>query len=313
MATVIKSFSNFVQGVLVGMLFTTIAVLFVTVYKPSLTLSRLVRAAKNITEFRVPSYVPLIPHDEVNNSVTSSCRCRTLPSLVLGNVARVRCRNSLLFIPTLPLPEERYSTLIKIITGGANWYTSQMPPSLPNQLTLEKTPDYFTTLEAPQRLAYLSKDVKLLLILRDPVIRSISDYALHEAVDRDMKYSYENMVLDSNGNVLTKSRQHPSVLRDSFYDKYYANWNELWHDKIHIVDGDNFRVDPYSEIVKVEKFLNLKSYFTKDMFYFNATKGLNCWGHEDRHYCLGSDKGLKHPNVSQEVKDKLYNAFSTHD
>ena len=314
MATVIKSFSNFVQGVLVGMLFTTIVVLFVTVYKPSLTPSRLV-AAKNITEFHLPSYVPLIPRDEVNNSVTSSCRCRTLPDVIIFGARK--CGTSALqeFLaihPDIAAARGEIFYFDQNYHRGANWYINQMPPSLPDQLTLEKTPDYFTTLEAPRRLAYLSKDVKLLLILRDPVIRSISDYALHEAVDRDMKYSYENMVLDSNGNVLTKSRQHPSILRDSFYDKYYANWDKLWHDKIHIVDGDNFRVDPYSEIVKVEKFLNLKSYFTKDMFYFNATKGFHCWGYDDRHYCLGSYKGLKHPNVSQEVKDKLYDAFRPH-
>ena len=53
-----------------------------------------------------------------------------------------------------------------------------MPPSLPNQLTLEKTPAYFVTPEAPGRLAQLLKNVKLLLILCDPVVRSISDYCL---------------------------------------------------------------------------------------------------------------------------------------
>ena len=47
--------------------------------------------------------------------------------------------------------------------------------------------------------------------------------------------SFEEVVLDFKGNVRAQT-QPETVLRDGFYDKHYANWNRMWHGKIHIVD-----------------------------------------------------------------------------
>ena len=245
--------------------------------------------------------------------IDNSCRCRTLPDVIIFGARKggtSALQEFLTFHPNIAAAEGEIFFFDKNFGKGVNWYINKMPLSLPDQLTLEKTPDYFTTSTAPERLAQLSKDVKLLLILRDPVIRSISDYSLYKYYGYVSK-SYEDIVLDSEGNVRTESKP-PTVLRDSFYDKYYANWNKVWHGKIHIVDGDKYRVDPYSELVKVEKFLNIPSYFTQDMFYLNPKKGFLCYKHEDKDYCLGPKKGLKHPKVSQEVKDKLYDTFRPH-
>ena len=248
--------------------------------------------------------------------VDNECRCRTLPDVIIFGAKK--CGTSALqeflaFHPNIAAAEGEIFYFSKHYDREVSWYINKMPPSLPNQLTLEKTPAYFVTPEAPERLAQLSKNVKLLLILRDPVLRSISDYCLCKHYGLEKHRSYEEMVLDSEGNVRTKPPTCTSIIRDSFYDKYYANWNKVWHGKIHIIDGDKLSVDPYSELIKVEKFLNLPSYFTKDMFYFSASKGFPCFKQEDGHsYCLGAKKGFKHPNVAQEVKDKLYDTFRPH-
>ena len=252
----------------------------------------------------------------VEKPVDNDCRCRTLPDVIIFGAKK--CGTSALqeflaFHPNIAAAEGEIFYFSKHYDRGVSWYINSMPPSLPNQLTLEKTPAYFVTPEAPERLAQLSKNVKLLLILRDPVVRSLSDYCLCKHYGLENHHSYEEMVLDSEGNVRAEPPTCTSIIRDSFYDKYYANWNKVWHGKIHIVDGDKLSVNPYSELIKVEKFLNLPSYFTKDMFYFSAGKGFPCFKQEDGHnYCLSAKKGFKHPNVAQEVKDKLYDTFRPH-
>lgn len=51
-----------------------------------------------------------------------------------------------------------------------------MPKALDGQIVMEKTPRYFVTVETPQRVRSMSRDVKLIVVVRDPVTRAISDY-----------------------------------------------------------------------------------------------------------------------------------------
>jgi hypothetical protein len=51
-----------------------------------------------------------------------------------------------------------------------------MPPTLEGQVTMEKTPSYFVTREVPQRVRQMNPNTKLLVVVRDPVTRAISDY-----------------------------------------------------------------------------------------------------------------------------------------
>ncbi|ENN75589.1 hypothetical protein YQE_07855, partial [Dendroctonus ponderosae] len=55
---------------------------------------------------------------------------------------------------------------------GFQWYRSHMPPTLEGQLTIEKTPSYFITKEAPRRVQMMNPSTKLLVVVRDPVTRN---------------------------------------------------------------------------------------------------------------------------------------------
>ncbi|NXJ76105.1 HS3SB sulfotransferase, partial [Trogon melanurus] len=59
---------------------------------------------------------------------------------------------------------------------GLAWYRDLMPRTLEGQITMEKTPSYFVTKEAPARISSMSKGTKLIVVVRDPVTRAISDY-----------------------------------------------------------------------------------------------------------------------------------------
>ena len=60
--------------------------------------------------------------------------------------------------------------------AGVDWYIEQMPGVEEGQIALEKTPGYFHSPGVARRLHLTNNKTKLLLIVRDPVTRLISDY-----------------------------------------------------------------------------------------------------------------------------------------
>ena len=59
---------------------------------------------------------------------------------------------------------------------GLDWYRKKMPYSFAGQITLEKSPAYFVDDRVPARVHEMNSSIKLLLIVRDPVERTVSDY-----------------------------------------------------------------------------------------------------------------------------------------
>jgi Sulfotransferase domain len=67
---------------------------------------------------------------------------------------------------------------------GLEFYRSKMPESTEQQITIEKSPSYFVTSEASERIRAMNASIKLLLIVREPVVRAISDYT-------QLRYTYQ--------------------------------------------------------------------------------------------------------------------------
>ena len=59
---------------------------------------------------------------------------------------------------------------------GLDWYRDHMPETSEDQISIEKSPSYFVTPEVPERIHGMNSSIKLLLIVREPVTRVISDY-----------------------------------------------------------------------------------------------------------------------------------------
>uniref|UniRef100_A0A7M4EKZ0 Sulfotransferase n=1 Tax=Crocodylus porosus TaxID=8502 RepID=A0A7M4EKZ0_CROPO len=150
---------------------------------------------------------------------------------------------------------------------GLAWYRDLMPRTLDGQITMEKTPSYFVTKEAPARISAMSKGTKLIVVVRDPVTR-IGIYAKH----------LENWLL------------------------YFPIGQILF------VSGERLISDPAGELGRVQDFLGLKRIITDKHFYFNKTKGFPCLKKAEgssKPHCLGKTKGRPHPEIDQEVVQRL--------
>ena len=64
----------------------------------------------------------------------------------------------------------------KTFSRGLDWYIRQMPNISEGQLALEKTPGYFHTPGVARRMKTVKSDTRLIMIVRHPVTRVISDY-----------------------------------------------------------------------------------------------------------------------------------------
>ena len=198
---------------------------------------------------------------------------------------------------------------------GVKWYVQQMPFSTQSQITVEKSPSYFVMPHVPPRIHKMSPTIKLLLIVRDPIERVISDYIqLFNPQRIGMNKSFDDVVLDAHKHV----NERAQVIRVSCYDIHMVHWLKYFtRQQIHIVNGDALIHNPAQELIKVQEFLGISNFFRKDMFYFNATKGFFCW-HKTKlkgnisPNCLGSSKGHSHPTIPKYTRECLKRYFFTH-
>ncbi|GAB6021422.1 hypothetical protein CHUAL_004031 [Chamberlinius hualienensis] len=185
---------------------------------------------------------------------------------------------------------------------GLEWYRRQMPPTLEGQLTMEKTPSYFVTKEVPRRVYNMSKDIKLLVVVRDPVTRAISDYAQTVSKRHHMK-TFDELAYINNVTGLVDTSW--GAIRIGVYAKYLERWLRYFsRHQLHFVSGEGLIRDPAGEMAKVQDFLGIRRIITENHFYFNETKGFPCVKKSERNgspKCLGRTKGRTHPNVDNST------------
>ena len=207
---------------------------------------------------------------------------------------------------------------------GLEWYRTRMPWVTPEQFAMEKTPGYFHTLKKktdtlgiPEKIKKMNPDIKLILIIRNPVKRLVSDYNQFRTKNLDLGREYptlEEKVFTANGNI---NKSYPA-LRRSIYYHHMKRWLQHFPmQQLHIVDGDHFIREPWNELQKIESFLEIPPYIDNKNFYFNSTKGFYCsrdikesgvWScTKDK--CLSKSKGRPKPPMKEETFDKLTEFF----
>lgn len=142
----------------------------------------------------------------------------------------------------------------------------------------------------------MNASVKLLLIVREPVTRAISDYTqlrAHAAtaspsLPTPAPRSFEQLSLFPNGTINEVYRP----LAISIYHNYIHRWLEAFpREQILVVNGDLLIEDPVSQLQKIEKFLGIEPRIGTHNFYFNETKGFYCLRNETSDRCLRETKG----------------------
>lgn len=115
---------------------------------------------------------------------------------------------------------------------------------------------------------------RLLLVVRNPVTRAISDYTQSFSKNKPMKKFEELSFVNGSYELVDTSY---GAIKIGVYAKFLERWLKFFPLKqFLIVSGERLIADPAAELYRVQDFLNLKRVITEKHFYFNSTKGFPC-------------------------------------
>lgn len=114
-------------------------------------------------------------------------RARALPSFIVVGPPRTGTtwlHQVLRHHINLPGPTKETRFFDLHFDRGMNWYLDHFPQTADGRLVGEVAPTYFASSQAPNRIARVLPDVKLIFIFRQPVERLVSLYRLKRAYGR---------------------------------------------------------------------------------------------------------------------------------
>lgn len=139
---------------------------------------------------------------------------------------------------------------------GFQWYESQFPERAPGQKTGEFSPSYFHDAAAPARVHAYAPQARLLLTLRDPVERALSNHR-HEV--RLGHLRGPDLSLEAG------LANNPMYLEQGLYARHLERWLEWFpREQIFIALMEDIRDDPQSVAARVFEFLGVDAGFVPD-------------------------------------------------
>ena len=166
---------------------------------------------------------------------------------------------------------------------GIDWYASRFPTTLYSWyvrrrhgielLTGEASPYYVFHPQVPYRVARHLPDVKLILLLRDPVQRAYSHYqhevsrgfetlGFEEAIRAEperLAGEHERLLAEPFYNSF--HHQHHSYLARGHYDEQLATWRSLFPDRqLLVLSSERFFAEPDRAFRQVLDFLGLPDF-----------------------------------------------------
>ena len=191
-----------------------------------------------------------------------------------------------------------------------------MPAKLNNsQVTIEKTPKYFVDMETPFRLFKTSPRTKLILVLRNPITRAISEFLQSQSkLAANRTRQNQNIAERFARRLYTKNQTidvNWPIIRNGIYYTHLKRWLRYFslNSSILVVNGEKLIREPFVEMRRVEKFLGIEHVLKKRHFVFTRRKRnfaciLNPMN-TSQVSCLSEQKGREHPKLDQSVMTSL--------
>lgn len=186
---------------------------------------------------------------------------------------------------------------------GIDWYLSQFPAKINEKITLtgESSPYYIFHPHTPQRVKQLFPNIKLIVLLRNPVERTWSHYH-HEvrwgfetldfeaAIDRETeRLSGELEKMRADPNYYSFNHQHYTYLSRGIYVDQLQAWMELFpRNQFLILNSEEFYANPAATLKQTLDFLGLSPWDLGDYPPYNIGE------------C---------PPMSNQIRKKLANYF----
>jgi hypothetical protein len=208
-------------------------------------------AVKKLENKLVQSYIGLLTRQREKR-----WQERALPDFII--IGGMKCGTSSLFKYLNQHPqlfssnykEVRYFSHDEHYSSGEKWYRIHFPMAkdLPeNSLVFEASPDYLFYEMAPERMASLLPDIKLIALLRNPTERAISHYF------HDLKKGRRQ------GDILHAVKNDAEIYKDKgMYKQQLERYYKLFpSDNVLIINSEKFFEDPNKTLKEVCLFLDV--------------------------------------------------------
>ncbi|XP_072051567.1 heparan sulfate glucosamine 3-O-sulfotransferase 1-like [Amphiura filiformis] len=260
------------------------------------------------------------------------CTRRPPKALIIG-VKKCATGTLLRFLDLHPQLETVSVDKLPHIGGTIGNWMSKLPMTTPDQMTIVKFPGFIFKERLQNQMDSEIPDLKLILILCDPVKRAISDYVhvkacQHRREETTYKYdeqrarnitlfhgyellgsTFEETITDNHGNLNTS---HAFIQHGIYIKAIQTLFHNFDRKRSLVIDSEAFKKNPHFALKEVERFLGLSAFFKEEQFYFSSTKGFYCANVTDRpdFHCMASSKGRPHPSMDQNLLQQMSNFFT---
>ena len=162
--------------------------------------------------------------------------------------------------------------------AGRDWYLAHFPPLPDDQdfLTGEASPEYIYYPGAEKRIFELFPEIKLILMLRNPVERSISDYyhhqkygaefcSLEQALEPQVKILKEVAANELEINDEMLDQMQPNYLLNSVYIYFLEKWmNWFPREQFLVLTTEDLDKTPEKTMKEVYDFLGVSVHKLSD-------------------------------------------------
>lgn len=129
---------------------------------------------------------------------------------------------------------------------GREWYLRQFAPHESTSTIVEVSPSYFSNQAVPRRIAADFPDSMVLVSLRDPVDRALSNWAMRRRRN-NVSLGFADFV-----------REWPEALQDSRYSAHLPRWIDLFGpDRLKVIITEDLDVDPGPTMADVASWLGV--------------------------------------------------------
>ena len=165
---------------------------------------------------------------------------------------------------------------------GFDWYRCQFPqiPQNSGLMTGEATPWYYCTFQAARNVKSLLPDVKLIVVLRNPVDRAFSHYQMAKKKGLESRFFFKAIAREidslkelSDFYIPTPNywkKQNPYLLYGLYFN-FLQEWlNEFPREQLLIIKSEDLKNRTEETVNRIFEFLGLEPYQLKDSTQYNT-------------------------------------------
>ena len=215
-----------------------------------------------------------------------------------GKCGTTSLYNYLGYHPQILLPNKKELRFFdKNFSYGYEWYLAQFPTitDRPDLLTGEASPSYLFLPHVAQRMRDFAPHIKLIVMLRNPVERSISDYYQNQKTGRNHK-TLEEVIREEiqrfGQKTETQLSYRGSPLLQSLYYYKLKRWMKIFpRNQFLILKSEDFFANLPHSMQQVFEFLDLP----------------NIQNNHYQKYNVGA-----YPQVKDDIREQLTKFFTPH-